>query len=337
MPAGLGGWPSIRGVLNRLSGLRISPRVFRVAAAASVVALALIIITGAAVRLTGSGLGCPDWPSCYQHQLTATWSFHPMVEFANRLIVIAVSVLVILVALGSVLRRPFRSDLCWLAFGLVAGVVGQAVLGGLVVIFKLAPGLVMAHFAFSIAVLADAVVLHRRAGEHRAPARAMVGRQVLWATRLMLVMLGVVIVAGTATTGSGPHAGNAGARRLPIAFHSAAELHATLAVGLIGLTVGIVIAAHQAGTPVGVQRRARALIAVMAAQGAIGYSQYFLRVPEGVVELHIVGVTVLWIVAQRFYLGLFVRPAPVAASGLRSIPEAAETLPARSLTPAAGG
>lgn len=272
-------------------------------------ALALIIISGAAVRLTGSGLGCPDWPGCFQHQLTATWSFHPLVEFGNRLVIIAVTVLAAAAALGSVLRKPFRSDLCWLSFGLVAGVVGQAVLGGLVVIFKLAPGLVMAHFAFSILVLADAVVLYGRSGEQRVRARPMVGRHLVTAGRLMLALLAVVILAGTATTGSGPHAGNAGAKRLPFAFHAVAELHATLAVALIGFTVGIVVAAHQAGTPVGVQRRARLLIAVMAAQGAIGYTQYFLRVPAGVVEVHILGVTLLWIVAQRFYLGLFYRPA----------------------------
>lgn len=273
------------------------------------VAVALIIVSGAAVRLTGSGLGCPDWPGCFQRQLTASWSFHPMVEFANRLVIVAVSVLVVGVAAGSLLRRPLRPDLCWLSFGLVAGVVAQAVMGGMVVLFKLAPGLVMAHFALSIAVLADAVVLHRRAGQQRVRATAMVGRHLLAAGRLMLAGLAVVILAGTAATGAGPHAGNAGARRLPIAFQSVAELHATLAVGLIGLTIGVVVAAHQAGTPAGVQRRARLLIAVMAAQGAIGYTQYFLRVPAGVVEVHIVGVTLLWIVAQRFYLGLFYRPA----------------------------
>lgn len=278
-------------------------------------ALAIIILSGAAVRLTGSGLGCPDWPSCYQHQLTATWSFHPLVEFGNRLVIAAVSVLVMAVALGSILRRPFRSDLCWLSFGLVGGVLGQAVLGGIVVLFKLAPGLVMAHFVLSILVLADAVVLFRRSGEQRVPATPMVGRQLVAAGRLMLAMLAVVIVAGTATTGTGPHAGNAGAKRLPFAFHSVAELHATLAVALIGLTVGIVIAAHQEGTPASIQRRARLLISVMAAQGAIGYTQYFLRVPAGVVEVHILGVTVLWIVAQHFYLGLFHRPALEAMEG----------------------
>ncbi len=229
--------------------------------------------------------------------------------------------MVIGMALASLLRKPFRSDLCWLAFGLVAGVVAQAVLGGMVVLFKLAPGLVMAHFALSIVVLADAVVLHRRAAEQRVPSRAMVGSPLIVATRLMVALLGLVILAGTATTGSGPHAGNAGAKRLPIAFKSVAELHATLAVGLIGLTVGIVIAAHQVGTPLAVQRRARALFAIMAAQGVIGYTQYFLRVPAGIVEIHIVGVTLLWIVAQRFYLGLFFRPALAAVEDRLAIPD----------------
>lgn len=288
--------------------MRIGPRAFRGISLAAMVAMALIIVTGAAVRLSGSGLGCPDWPGCFRHQLTASWSFHPLVEFGNRLVVVAVTIGVLAVAACSMLRRPFRSDLCWLSFGLVAGVVAQAVLGGMVVLFKLAPGLVMAHFALSIVVLADAVALYHRAAVQRVAATPMVGRHVVAAARLMLVGLGVVILAGTATTGAGPHAGNAGARRLPIAFHTVAELHSTLAVGLIGLTIGIVMAAHQAGNPAGVQRRARLLIAVMATQGVIGYTQYFLRVPAGLVEVHIVGVTLLWVVAQRFYLGLFYRP-----------------------------
>src|SRR5579875_1438503 len=296
------------GVL-RYGRLRPGPRLFRRLALMSVVALSLIIITGAAVRLTGSGLGCPDWPTCYQHRVVAAWAFHPMVEFTNRIITIWVVVVVALTTLAAALRRPFRSDLLWLSGGLVAGVVGQAVLGGLTVLFKLDPSLVMAHFALSIAILADAVVLLYRAAHERVPAQPMVGRQLVWAGRLMLGLLCLVILAGTATTGTGPHAGNAHARRLPFPFHATAEFHATLAVMLIGLTVGIVLAAHQSRMPLGVQRRSRLLLEVMALQGAIGYSQYFLHVPAGVVELHIIGVTLLWIVAVRFHLGLFARPA----------------------------
>lgn len=275
----------------------------------SVVAYSLIIITGAAVRLTGSGLGCPDWPSCYQHQLVAGWAFHPMIEFTNRLITIWVGIVTAAAVLGALVRRPRRSDLTWLAFGLLAGYVGEAVLGGLTVLFKLAPPLVMAHFALSIAVLLDAMTLYRRAGQERVPATPVVGRHLVWSGRLMLAGLAFVIVAGTATTGSGPHAGNADAVRLPFPFHAVAEFHATVAMLLIGLTVGIAIAAHQSGLPLGVQRRARILVEVMVAQGVIGYTQYFLHVPAGVVELHIVGVTVLWIAALDFHCGLFCRPA----------------------------
>ncbi|MGH9065733.1 MAG: COX15/CtaA family protein [Acidimicrobiales bacterium] len=299
---------------------RLHPRAFRQVALVSMVALGLIIVTGAAVRLTGSGLGCPDWPSCYRHQLVAAVSFHPMVEFVNRLITIAVTVVVGLTVLGAVARRPFRSDLLWLSLGLLVGVLGQAVLGGLTVLFKLAPPLVMAHFSFSIAVLADAVVLYARAGQQRVPAQPMVSRSIVRLGRLMLVGLSFVVVAGTAATGSGPHAGNQHAKRLPFAFHATAEFHATVAMLLVGLTVGIVVAIHQSGVPPRVQRLGRLLLAVMVAQGMIGYSQYFLHVPAGVVELHIVGITVLWTVAVSFYLGLFHRP-PIEAPAAVEVAE----------------
>ncbi|HZD65048.1 MAG TPA: COX15/CtaA family protein [Acidimicrobiales bacterium] len=291
------------------SRLRVSPRLFRRLATMSVVALSLIIVTGAAVRLTGSGLGCPDWPSCYQHHLAAAWSFHPMVEFTNRLITIWVVVVVTATTAAALLRRPRRADLVWLAAGELVGVLGQAVLGGLTVLFQLAPELVMAHFALSVAVLADAIALHRRSGLASTPPRAMVGRHLIWSGRLLLVGLSVVILAGTATTGSGPHAGSPQATRLPFAFRSVAEFHATLAMLLVGFVVGIVVAAYQAGVPEEVRKRAGVLLVAVVAQGIIGYSQYFLRVPAGIVELHIIGVTLLWIVAQRFHLGLFHRPA----------------------------
>lgn len=296
-------------MLARLRSLRLSPAAYRRLTALTVVALALIILTGAAVRLSGSGLGCPDWPSCTGRSVVAPLSFHPMVEFVNRLITVVVTVAMVAAVAGALVRRPFRADLVRLSAWLVAGVVAQIVLGGLTVLYKLAPPLVMAHFMLSIVLLGIAVVLHRRAGEAPTRARPMVGTHLLWLSRLVVAGAAFVLTAGTAAAGAGPLSGSPHTERLPFRFEAAAEFHATSAVLLIGLTLGLVVAAHQRGTPPGIQRRARALFLVMVAQGVIGYTQYFLRVPAGLVELHIAGATLLWMAVLWFHLGLFVRPA----------------------------
>lgn len=290
--------------------LRISPLAFRRLALVALVALGLIVVTGGAVRLTGSGLGCPDWPTCARDSYVAAFSFHPMVEFVNRVITAAVSLLVVLTVVGALARTPRRADLVWLSAGLVAGVVAQIVLGGLTVLFKLAPPLVMAHFLVSMAVAANAVVLYHRSRSPGGPAQAVVARPLVALGRLVAVTTAVVLVAGTSVTGSGPHSGNAGARRLGLRFSGVAEAHATAALFLIGLTLATLVAVHQAGVPAGVQRRARLLLEVMVAQAGLGYLQYFLRVPAGLVELHLAGATILWMAVIWFNLGLFVRTAP---------------------------
>src|ERR1700730_13143086 len=142
----------------------LSPEAYHRVTLLAVWALGFIILTGGAVRLTGSGLGCPDWPTCSRHRVVAPLHYHALVEFVNRSITGLVSVMVIVAVLGALVRVPRRRDLTWLALGLVAGVISQIVLGGLTVLFKLAPPFVMAHFLLSMLILADATVLHHRAG-----------------------------------------------------------------------------------------------------------------------------------------------------------------------------
>jgi cytochrome c oxidase assembly protein subunit 15 len=277
---------------------------------AAVIALSLIVVTGGAVRLTGSGLGCPDWPTCTGHRIVAAWSLHPMIEFTNRVITVAVTAAVVAAVIGALLRQPRRRDLVWLSSGLVAGVFAQVVLGGLTVLYKLDPPWVMAHFILSFAVLADAVVLHHRSGRPSTAPRPVVSRDLIRLGRLILVTLGVVVILGTAVTGSGPHSGDIHAKRLPFHFQGVAELHSSVVMLLVGLTIATLFALHQAHAPADVQRRARVVLAVIAAQAAIGYTQYFLRVPAALVALHLAGATALWIAVLRYNLGLFVRPAP---------------------------
>ncbi len=143
---------------------RVTPRAYRKITFLALAALVAIILSGAAVRLTDSGLGCPDWPTCQQHSFVAAWQYHAVVEFANRCFTAVVTAAVVLAVLGAALRDPRRRDLILLSLGLVLGVLAQVVLGGLTVLYKLDPPYVMAHFLLSIGLVWNGVVLFRRAG-----------------------------------------------------------------------------------------------------------------------------------------------------------------------------
>jgi cytochrome c oxidase assembly protein subunit 15 len=290
---------------------RFSPATVRGVALGSVICYGLLILSGGAVRLTGSGLGCPDWPSCYQHHLTAVSSFHPVVEFANRLVSVAVTLLSGAAFAVAALRRPPRRELTWLAAGLVGGIVAQIVLGGLVVLFKLNPYLVALHFLLTIVILADAIVLYHLSGSDPTPAEPVVSRDLVHLSRLLLGTLALVTVIGTVVSGAGPHAGSTAgsvAKRIPIAFRDIAELHSDAALFLIGLTLASMFAFHHAKAPPVVQRRAHLFMEVMVVQGALGYLQYFLHDSALVVEFHLAGVTTLWIAGVGLYLSLHRHP-----------------------------
>ena len=318
----------IRSIEVRLP--RVSPAAVRKVALAAVVCYALLMVTGGAVRLTGSGLGCPDWPSCYHHRLTAQLSFNPMVEFLNRLVTVAVTVVSGLAFVAALARSPRRRDLLWLSGGLVGGVAGQIVLGGIVVLTKLNPYLVACHFLLTIAVLADAIVLFHRAGLGDAPEEQssvqLVGTELKWLGCILVGVLGVVTSIGTVVTGSGPHAGapqtlSDPIKRIPIAFRDIAVLHSDAALFLIGITLASLFAFHVARAPTNVQRRIRWLFELMVLQGTLGYTQYFLHDAAAVVEVHIAGATMLWVAGVGFLLSLHghaERPAVAGAEAASS-------------------
>jgi cytochrome c oxidase assembly protein subunit 15 len=303
----------------------------------ALVLTALIVLTGGAVRLTGSGLGCSDWPECSVGHLTPALQFHGLVEFGNRLVTIVLVIAVAAAFLGTIFRSPRRRDLIWLSGGLVAGVLAQAVLGGIVVYTKLNPYVVMVHFFATMVLLVDAIVLVHRSTRDYGPgsARLLVPRPLIRLAYGILALLAVVIAAGTAVTGAGPHAGDSSgqqiAKRIPIALRDMAELHSSLALLLIGLTVGFVVGLHMADVPERVRRAGRILMVVMVAQAAVGYTQYFTHLPALLVEVHLLGATALVIgTVQTFLACTHHAPEAVPAHPVvRDVPAAGVPIGAR--------
>lgn len=288
---------TVSDTLRRVATHRVSPRVFRWLTAASVVALGIIVVTGGAVRLTGSGLGCSTWPQCDPGQLAPPWGYHAWIEFGNRLVTVAVTVVVILTTIAAMRLQQRRRDLTLLSWGMVAGVAAQAVVGGLSVIYDLVPGWVMAHFLLSMVVLWDALVLHHRAAPGWRPLPLpVVRREVVWLGRGLAGTAGVVLALGTVVTGTGPHAGDEHTVRLPFDLRDVTQLHADFALLLTGLAIATLVAMRTAEVPAHVAKVGRWLVAALLLQVAIGYSQYFSGLPVGLVELHIAGATVLWVV-----------------------------------------
>lgn len=279
----------------------VTPARFRWLALGDLVALVLIVLTGAAVRLTGSGLGCPDWPTCFAHQVTAPLHYHDVIEYGNRLITVALIVVVAISFLAAWLRAPRRSDLILLTASLVVGILADAGLGGLVVYTNLNPWLVSLHLLISLVLVATGAVTVHRAG-HRydavAPAVVRDARQRAVA-RWLWVPFTVVVLSGTVTTGAGPHSGNPDgehpARRLPIAFSDAALIHLVAACVFVAIVVALLVASARWPTAPAIVTGVRRLAAASVLQAAIGVTQYELHVPVALVELHVFGAVALTI------------------------------------------
>jgi cytochrome c oxidase assembly protein subunit 15 len=290
-----------------------TPTTFRRLALAAAVLLAAIVVTGGAVRLTDSGLGCPTWPRCTSTSVVAPASYHALVEFVNRVVTTLVGIFIGAVAVAALLRTPRRRDLTVLAWSLVAGFMGQAVVGGLSVLYHLAPPWVMAHFLLSMLMLWAALVLLHRADPAWTPRPPAARRELVMLTRLLVASAGLVLFLGTVTTGTGPHAGSGThIRRLNFPLERVTQLHADSALFLTGLVVATLFAVRLTDTTALVRRRASWLAAIVALQVVIGYTQYFLNLPAGVVELHVAGATVLWCSTVWLALGL-TAPVPAVA------------------------
>jgi cytochrome c oxidase assembly protein subunit 15 len=282
----------------------VSPERYRQFAWAALIALTVIVFTGAAVRLTGSGLGCPTWPKCTDSSLYTSLNTHGAIEFGNRMLTFVVSAAAILAFVGALLRDPYRRDLVRISALLPLGVLAQAALGGATVLYGLTPSWVMAHFALSMIVLIAAVWLVREASSEPADSAPPPTDRIAGIATLSLIPIAfITIVAGTAATGAGPHAGGEGTgdKVVRLKFKGADTLdflihiHGALAtlLGLCALGVTYIAWRHKAG-----QRLLEPLVvlcALIAAQGLIGSVQYTMELPTEIVRFHVATATLTWL------------------------------------------
>ncbi len=265
--------------------------------------LTVIVVSGGAVRLTGSGLGCSDWPNCEEDQFVADLEYHALIEFVNRLFTGVVAAAVILAVLGSLRRSPRRRDLVVWSWGLVAGVAAQVVLGAILVKTELDPRFTMGHFLLSMVLLANAVVLVELAGRDDGSAGRVAG-PFTPAARLVSAVAAILLVSGTIVTGSGPHSGSDEAEvaaRLPFLVREVTRVHSIIALILMLGVVWLIRSAHLQQQPE-VRRRATVAASLLIAQGIVGYWQYFAGVPVLLVGVHILGASLSWIAIVRLHL-----------------------------------
>jgi len=274
-----------------------SPTVVTRVALANVVANVLIVVTGGAVRLTGSGLGCPTWPRCTDESFVPTPELagHGVIEFGNRTLTFVLTV--VAVATLVVVWRS-RRDLRPLAVLSFLGIPVQALLGGITVLTGLNPWTVACHFLLSMALVAVATVLWLRSREPGV-GRLLVRRPLPLLVTGVAVVTAVVLGMGTVVTGSGPHSGDPKAGRSGFDPELVSQLHADVVFLLIGLTVALLVALQATDAPGRVRGAARSLLVVQLAQGMIGYVQYFTDLPIVLVLLHMLGAALIAVFTAR--------------------------------------
>ncbi|MFS4096353.1 COX15/CtaA family protein [Streptomyces sp. AF1A] len=306
-----------------------TPRTVQRAALGALVMSVVIVVTGGAVRLTGSGLGCPTWPECTDGSLTPTTalSYHSAIEFGNRMLTYVLCAAVGWAIIAARSEKPYRRSLTRLGWAQFWLVMSNAVLGGIVVLVGLNPYTVAAHFLLATALTTVAAVMWQRTREGDGAPRPLVGKavqQLVW----FLVAASLLLVAvGTVVTGAGPHAGDSSeVKRIPIDWETVAKLHAVLAWIVVTLTFALWFVLKAVDAPKGPLSRTRELFVVLLCQGAVGYVQYFTHLPEALVAVHMLGSMTMWIWVMRVLLSLRERssaesavPEPLPARGRAGI------------------
>jgi heme a synthase len=306
-------------VLDRLA---VTPTQYRRVAYATLAALTLIVMSGAAVRLTDSGLGCANWPKCGGTPLPPL-SSHALIEFGNRAVSAIVGIITVVAAVLAFTRRPYRKDLAILAVLLPLGVLAQAVLGGFTVLEHLAPGFVMAHFSLSMLILVAAVALAWRATFEPGSRPRSNDRSGVWAVRALLPLAALTIFAGTAATAAGPHSGGVTGQHVHrLHFKGADTLtwlvhqHATIAAVFGVAVIGVWFLHRHRGASERLLEPLTVLGVLLAAQGLVGSVQYELHLPSDMVWVHVTLATITWLVVLWSVAAagqLVPRAAPVPA------------------------
>jgi cytochrome c oxidase assembly protein subunit 15 len=280
---------------------KVTPQLYAKVTAVALGALALIVLTGAGVRLTGSGLGCPDWPKCYGGTVPPL-DTHAVIEYGNRLLTGFVGLAVIAAAVLAFFRTPFRWHLALFGVLLPLGVVGQAILGALVVKYHLAPGLVMSHFILSMLLLDAAFALAWCSRYEPGERRASEDRLGVWAVRALIPLGQLTIVAGTIATASGPHAGaHAGQLVHRFDFEGTGTLewvvqrHSAIATVFGLAAIGVWLLLRRPGGDSRAQRPLGVVLGLLVLQGAVGGLQWALKLPSEIVWVHVALATVTWL------------------------------------------
>lgn len=291
---------------------RVSEKSFRVVTGAALGSLCVIVFTGALVRLTGSGLGCSDWPRCNEEKFVDVSSGHTFIEQANRLFTGVVSASVIAAVLLAHLRRPYRRDLVLLAWSLVIGVLAQVIIGGIVVLTGLNPYANMAHFLVSLVLIASALLLYRRAAvPNDSSWWRSIPREYRLRHSILVVASLVAIVTGTVVTATGPHAGGEDAVRFGFDLVTVARIHSISVLTTVATLLFFMFSVRKANE-IDLRESLNTLAFVAVTQGGIGYLQYFTGVPVVLVAAHIVGAVSFFIaVLNTFYVPL---PKNIGAS-----------------------
>lgn len=296
-------------------------------ALASLLANIGIVLTGGAVRLTGSGLGCPTWPRCTDESWTATpeMGIHGVVEFGNRTLTFVLGAIAVAGLVAVWRLRPRPGGLVWPAAGVLVGIGAQGLIGGITVWTDLNPWIVAAHFLVSVGIITVAYVFWQRAGavEVADPVMAPTGaaghpgdglRRLAW---VVLAVILALLVAGTVVTGSGPHAGDPDVPRNGFDPETVTRVHSFLSYLVLGLAAVTWLVARRTGAPT-VGRAAAGLTAVVLGQAALGIAQYLTGLPESLVWLHLLGACLVWLAGLHLWY----------ATGARRVGSAHHPLPA---------
>ena len=310
----------------------MSPATFRKIAIAALAAEFAIVVTGAAVRLTGSGLGCEDWPNCNNEKFIDVSTTHGAIEQINRLFTGVVMVAVVAAVLGAFFRRPARRDLKTWAIIVAVATPMQGLVGAIVVFTDLNPFAVQQHFLLSMVIVGFSAILVRRAGEaddgsgRALPRISTVGRATAKQVTAITVLTGLALVSGTFVTGAGPHAGDEVAKRFDVAISTVARIHGLTVMLTIAVAVALLWRLRtRAADRKALDNPLTTWMILAVAQAGVGYTQYFNGVPALLVGIHVALATGLWLATVQLQLSTSVaeavsRPAPQHAASASAVP-----------------